>query len=139
MTHEDLREREEIRGPSERAFGLVFAVLFALVALLPLLKPKPVRWWAVVVGSALLIAALVRPSLLRPANWLWTRLATVLGRVTNLVMTALLFYLVFVPVGVLRRVGRKDSLRLRFEPHRGSYWTERQPPGPPPETMSRQF
>ena len=139
MTHEDLRNREEIRGPSERAFGLVFAVLFALVALLPLLKPKPVRWWALVVGSVLFIAALVRPSLLRPANWLWTRLATILSRIMNLVMTALLFYLVFVPVGVLRRIGRKDSLRLRFELHRRSYWTERQPPGPPPETMSRQF
>ena len=139
MTDEDLRKREEIRGPSDRAFGLVFAVLFALVALLPLLKPKPVRWWAVVAGSALLIVALVRPSLLRPANWLWTRLATMLSRIMNLVITALLFYLVFVPVGVLRRIGRKDSLRLSFEPHGGSYWTERQPPGPPPETMSRQF
>jgi hypothetical protein len=34
-THETFDRREEIKGSSDRAFGLVFTVVFALVAVWP--------------------------------------------------------------------------------------------------------
>jgi hypothetical protein len=40
---------------------------------------------------------------------------------------------------MLMRLCGKDSLRLRREPDAASYWIEREPPGPPPETMRNQF
>ena len=65
------------------------------------------------------------------------------GAVANTIVTwvlmALMFYGVVTPLGwALRRLGR-DLLRLRWEPRLGSYWLERRPPGPPPETMKNQF
>jgi hypothetical protein len=51
----------------------------------------------------------------------------------------LLFYLTVTPTGLLMRLFRKDPLRLRFDPEAKSYWIERQPPGPAPETMRHQF
>jgi hypothetical protein len=52
---------------------------------------------------------------------------------------AVLYYLVFTPFGLLARLLRKDPLRLRADPQAASYWMERHPPGPPPETMANQF
>ena len=51
----------------------------------------------------------------------------------------LLFYLVVTPTGLVMRMLGKDLLRLRFDPQAKSYWIERRPPGPAPETMKDQF
>jgi hypothetical protein len=42
-----------------------------------------------------------------------------------------------VPIGLI--VQRKDPLRLKRDPAAATYWIERDPPGPPRGSMSRQF
>ena len=59
--------------------------------------------------------------------------------VVNPLVMGLLFYLTVTPTGLLMRLFGKDPLRLRFDPEAKSYWIERQPPGPAPETMRHQF
>ena len=54
-------------------------------------------------------------------------------------MLGLLFFATVTPMGLAMRALGKDPLRLRFEPELKSYWIERQPPGPAPETMKNQF
>jgi ABC-type uncharacterized transport system permease subunit len=56
----------------------------------------------------------------------------------NPVVMAALFFLVFTPMGLLLRLLGKDPLRLRRSAD-ATYWIERKPPGPPPETMANQF
>ena len=85
------------------------------------------------------MAALAAPKILTPLNRAWTALGTLLHAVVNPLVLGVLFYLVFTPFGwVLRRRG-KDFLRLRPAPGAPTYWIARQPPGPPPASMSRQF
>jgi hypothetical protein len=62
-----------------------------------------------------------------------------LGRFMNPIVTGLLFFLVITPMGVLMRIFGKRPLPLHFDPAAASYWIERRPPGPKPETMSQQF
>jgi hypothetical protein len=50
-----------------------------------------------------------------------------------------LFYLAFVPIGLLMRLAGKDPLRLRRDAGSASYWIPRRPPGPPPDSMTNQF
>ena len=137
--HEDFDRRQEGEGSSDRGFGIVFAVFFALVGLAPLRAGRPVRWSALAAGAGFLIVALVKPSWLRYANRVWTKLGLLIGRVVSPVVTALLFFLVVTPMGFLMRVSGKDPLRLSSEPGASSYWIERRPPGPSPQTMSSQF
>ncbi len=130
---------DAVKPSSNRTFGLVFAAFFALVALLPLLRGHAVRRWALPVSALFLLTALAAPKLLAPLNRAWTALGALLHAVVNPIVLGILFYLVFTPFGwVLRRMG-KDFLRLRPTPGATTYWIARQPPGPPPETMSRQF
>jgi hypothetical protein len=139
MAHEDLSRQQVVRGSSDRAFGLVFAVAFLVLGLWPLLLRHPVRWWALGACAAVLAISLVRPSLLKQPNRLWTRLGVVLGHVVSPIALGLLFYGVIAPIGLLMRVVGKDPLRLRRDSTCASYWIARTPPGPPSDSMENQF
>ena len=62
-----------------------------------------------------------------------------LSRVVNPLVMGLLFFVVFVPTGLTRKAFRKDPLGLAWQPDAPSYWRERRPPGPQPDSMPRQF
>jgi len=137
--HERLRRRDEIKGSSDRAFGFVFAAVFALIGLWPLLGGGGARLWTLVVAAVFLGAAVARPRVLAPLNRLWMRLGLLLHRVVNPLILGLLFFLTVTPMGVAVRLFGRDLLRLRWDPEAPSYWIERRPPGPAPETMKHQF
>jgi hypothetical protein len=137
--HERLSSEIAVTVSSDRAFGIVFSVVFALVWLVPLLRTGRARWWALAVGVLFLLVALTAPRLLHPFNVLWAKLAILLHRVVSPVAMAVVFYLVFTPVGILLRALGKDPLRLRSDANADSYWIPRNPPGPPPESMVQQF
>ena len=138
-THEDLGRTHEVEGSSDRSFGVVFTVVFLIVALLPLWKGEAPRLWALAVSAVFLLAALARPVVLRPLNRAWLKFGLLLGRVVNPIVMAVIFYLVITPVGLVVRLLGKDPLRLRLDREAKSYWIERDPPGPDPRTMSKQF
>ena len=136
-THESFNRKEETKGPSDRSFGWVFTIAFAVIAFFPLLRGRPVRLWALPIGAAFAVITLLRPALLHSANRLWMRFGLLLNKVVSPLITGLLFYLVVTPIGFLMRRFGQDPLRLRFEPQAASYWIERKPPAP--DSMSHQF
>jgi hypothetical protein len=76
---------------------------------------------------------------LSPLNRLWLRLGLLLQRITNPIVLGILFFGTVLPIGLLMRLAGKNPLRLGFDRDARSYWTPRQPPGPAPDTMPRQF
>jgi len=139
VTHEDFSRTAEVKLGSDRSFGLVFAALFAVVALAPLRHGHDVRLWALGLAAVFAAAALAAPSVLRPLNLLWFRFGMLLHHVVTPVVMGLLFFAVVTPVGVAMRLTGKDPLRLRRDGSAASYWILRQPPGPDPATMKHQF
>ena len=118
----------------------MFAGLFTLLTLLKLWRGWSIWGW-VFLGLALAFAALalLAPQLLAPLNRLWLKLGLVLHKVVTPIIMAMLFYLAITPMGVAMRLMGKDLLRLKREPGAKTYWIERQPPGPAPDTMKNQF
>jgi hypothetical protein len=139
MTHEDLSRDEPVEGSSDRSFGLVFAAAFLVVAAWPLWRGGDLRWWAVAVAAGLALVAWVSPRLLALPNRLWLRFGLLLGKVVSPIALGILFYGVFVPMGTLMRWFGKDPLRLQRDKAATSYWIPREPPGPPPTSMTNQF
>jgi predicted membrane metal-binding protein len=137
--HESYQRHEEVRGSSNRSFGIVFAIVFALIGLLPLAFGGHARLWSLAVGAAFLLVALAAPSVLAPLNRLWLRFGLLLHRIVSPLILGIMFYLVVTPTGLLMRALGKDLLRLKFDRQRASYWIERVPPGPPPESIKDQF
>jgi predicted membrane metal-binding protein len=133
-----IRLRRPAMG-SSRGFGIVFAVVFGVVALWPLLAGAPPRLWASVVAGMFLALALIAPRLLSPLNRLWFRFGLALHRVVNPIIMAIIYLTTVVPVGLILRACGKDILRLKRDPNAQSYWIARDPPGPPPGSMTKQF
>ncbi|WOB07285.1 SxtJ family membrane protein [Piscinibacter gummiphilus] len=139
MSHEDLTREEEVEGSSDRSFGIVFAVVFLIVAFLPLLHSGAVRWWSVGVSAAFAVVAFTVPSILAVPNRLWMKFGLLLAKIVSPIALGILFYLVFTPIGLLMRLSGKDPMRLKADPNAKSYWIDREPPGPPPQSMTNQF
>jgi hypothetical protein len=85
------------------------------------------------------VLAVARPKVMAPLNYLWLRLGLLLYKVVNPLVMALMFYLTILPIGLLMRLSRKDLLSLNRDPRASSYWIERRPPGPAPDSMRNQF
>jgi len=137
--HENLDRPQETIGGSDRAFGLVFAAVFAVIAAAPLLWGGEPRLSALAVAGVFLLFALVFPTVLRPLNRLWTKLGLLLHRVVSPLVMGVIFFGILTPVAAIRRRMGRDDLRLRKAPGEASYWILRHPPGPPPDTMRRMF
>ena len=139
MAHEDLTREQKVEGSSDRSFGVVFAVVFLLIAGWPLWHGEALRWWSAGVAAAFALIAMVRPALLAGLNRQWMKLGVLLGKVVSPIALGLLFYGVITPIGAVLRLAGKDPLRLKFDRGADSYWIRREPPGPPPDSMTNQF
>jgi hypothetical protein len=124
---------------SDRTFGLVFAVFFCIVAAAPLWSHGAVRGWALGLAGLFLVAAIASPRALAPLNRAWARLGRLLNRIVSPLALAVLYYGAVVPTGLLMRLARKDPLRLRIDRAAATYWMERAPPGPQPESLKNQY
>ena len=97
------------------------------------------RLWALIAALVFLGAAIVIPRALAPLNRLWLRFGELLNRITSPIALAILFYGVVMPTGIAMRLFGKDPLRLRRDAQARSYWIDRDPPGPPPDSLKNQF
>ncbi|MBV8845370.1 MAG: hypothetical protein JO307_21385 [Bryobacterales bacterium] len=137
-THEDFGREVHRSGPSDRNFGLVISAAFLIIGILPLRHGKPVRLWGLALSIALLGIALLRPATLKALNRVWMKIGLLLGKALNPIVTALLFFLVFTPAGIILRWMRKDLLALQIDPGAETYWIDRTASGPV-STMADQF
>lgn len=139
--HEDLAREHEVKGGSDRAFGLTVGGILLLIA----------GWWAWAdglgplegvlagIGTALVLLGAIAPRLLAPLNRGWIRLGLLLGKVVSPIALGVIYVTTIVPIGLIRQAWGKDALRLRREPGLSTYWIAKDPPGPAPDTMTRQF
>jgi Saxitoxin biosynthesis operon protein SxtJ len=128
----------EVPLPSDRKFGFLFVLVFALFAAYFLWRGG--SWWPVFAGlSALtLVVSLVAPQLLHPLNRAWMAFGLLLGRIITPIVLGLMFFVIFTPVGILMRLFGRDALRLKLSTDLGSYWVDRSPPGPDPQSLREQ-
>lgn len=124
---------------SERSFGLVFAAVFLIIGAWPLKAGHDPRLWALGAAVAFLVIALAFPRALKPLNIVWFKFGMLLHHVMTPLIMGLLFFLTVTPVGLLMRATGKDPMRLKRDPKATSYWIDRAPPGPAPESMKTQF
>ena len=137
-THETFLP-EKVTPGSERSFGIVMAVVFALVAAFNWYYGGRAWPWLGVVAALFAAGALIYPVVLKPLNWIWFKFGLLLHAIISPIVMCLLFYVAVWPTGLIMRALGKDPLRLKREPKSSTYWIAREPRGPKPETMKDQF
>ena len=131
----------EVQMGSERGFGVVFAVVFAIVGAWPLaFGTGGVRWWAMAIAAVFLLLGLLKPDVLKPLNRVWFKFGMLLGRIVAPLVMMLVFFVAVTPTGFLVRLFGKDILRLKETPDSdGSFWIERSNEDRSHSSMSNQF
>jgi hypothetical protein len=131
---------ESLPLPSERRFGAFFAAVSGIAAAYAALVHD-----AYAVAGALGLAAvafaalaLLRPLLLRPLNRAWAALGMLLGRIVSPIVLGAIFFLLLTPIAMITRRFGRDELRLRRQ-GADSYWLDRDPAGPAPESFRNQY
>lgn len=137
--HESFIREEDVKSSSDRSFGIVFTVVFAIIGLWPLTGGNGVRLWSLGIAGLILAAALIHPVLLAPVNRLWMKFGLLLHRITNPIIMGLVFFVAVTPTALILRIMGKDPLQRKIDRDAASYWIDRKPPGPEPDTMTNQF
>ncbi|MEC7143478.1 MAG: SxtJ family membrane protein [Pseudomonadota bacterium] len=118
---------DEIKIGSNRSFGIVFFVVFLLIALYPLLKESDLRIWSLVISFIFLALGLSNSNLLTPLNKLWFKFGLFLGKIISPLVMGFIFFAVVTPIGIIMRILGKDLLNLKFNKKK-SYWIEKTGP-----------
>lgn len=118
---------DDIKISSNRSFGIVFFVVFFLIALYPLIHNEEIRIWSLIISLIFLILGLINSRTLTPLNKLWFKFGILLGKIVSPVIMGIIFFLVVTPIGFIMRILGKDVLNLKFNANK-SYWIEKTGP-----------
>lgn len=137
---EQKRAGEVEKQGSDRAFGIVFAIVFALIGLFPLVRLDTPRWWSLAIAAAFAFLAALFPHVLRPLNRAWLAFGRLLHRIVSPLVMGAIFFLAVTPTALIMRLRRRDLLSLQRRPDLSSYWIEREAQArPASESMTKQF
>ena len=109
---------------SNRSFGILFFIVFLLIAIWPVLNSESVRIWSILVSLIFLILGLINSKLLTPLNVTWIKFGEILGIIIAPIVMALIYFVILTPIGLFLRLIRKDILNLNFS-KANSYWIKR--------------
>ena len=117
----------EIKIGSNKSFGIVFFVVFLLIAIYPLINNGELRIWSSIIAIIFLILGLINSKVLTPLNKLWFKFGLLLGKIVSPLIMGIIFFLVVTPTGLIMRIIGKDLLNLKFN-NKKSYWIEKTGP-----------
>ena len=118
---------DDIKIGSNRSFGIVFFVVFLIIATYPLINGGELRLWSLFISIVFLFLGLVNSKILNPLNKLWFKFGIFLGKIISPLVMGIIFFLVVTPIGLLMRLLNKDLLNLKFN-NNSSYWIEKTEP-----------
>ena len=114
----------KIKIPSNRNFGIVFFVIFLIIAIYPLIYEGDIRIWSLIISIIFLILGLLDSRILTPFNRIWFKFGVLLGNIVAPIVMGVIFYLVVTPIGIIMRIIKKDILNLKFNSEK-TYWIKR--------------
>ena len=110
---------------SNRSFGILFSILFALIAFWPIINGNPLRLWLIPVSVIFLVLGLLNSKLLNPLNVVWVKFGELLGRIIAPIVMAIIYFIIVTPIGLFMRLIGKDLLNIKFS-KANTYWIKRE-------------
>ena len=125
----------DIKISSNRSFGVVFFIVFLLIALYPLLNNNEIRLWSLIISVLFLILGILNSKILSPLNKIWFKFGLLLGKIISPIIMGIIFFSVVTPIGFIMKLLGKDLINLKFN-NQKSYWIEK---SGPKSKMKNQF
>jgi len=113
---------------SEKSFGIVFSIVFLIVALYPLINSEGLRIWALVASIIFFFLAFIAPKVLVFPNKLWFKFGLLIGSIVAPIVMAFVYFVTVLPTGLIMRLLGKDLLKQKLDKNAKSYWVKRSEP-----------
>ena len=126
---------DDVKISSNRSFGIVFFIVFLIIALYPLTYSEEIRNWSAIISVIFLVLGLFNSKILTPLNKLWFKFGIFLGKIISPIIMGIIFFLVVTPIGLLMRLLGKDLINLKYNNNK-SYWIAK---NGPKSKMKNQF
>ena len=130
-----MSDYNDIKISSNRSFGVVFFIVFLLIAFYPLLNNNEVRLWSLIISGLFLILGILNSKILSPLNKIWFKFGLLLGKIISPIIMGVIFFLVVTPIGFIMKLLGKDLINLKFNNEK-SYWIQK---SGPKSKMKNQF
>ena len=119
---------DEVKLGSNRSFGIVFFIVFVLIAIYPIINQGELRIWSLIISLFFLVLGLFNSKILTPLNKLWFKFGLFLGKIISPIIMGIIFFVVVTPIGLVMRLLGKDVLNLKLNKKKTSYWIEKDGP-----------
>ena len=116
--------QEKIKLPSNRNFGIVFSIVFLIIAIWPILNQNEIRIWSMIISFIFLILGLINSKFLSPLNKAWFKFGLILGSVIAPIVMGVVFFFVVTPTGLIMKALGKDILALKRNKN-NTYWLKK--------------
>ena len=117
-------KNNDIKIGSNKSFGIVFFIVFLIIALYPMLKGQDLRLWSLIISFIFLILGMINSSILNPLNKIWFKFGILLGNIISPIVMAIVFFGVVLPTGIVMKILRKDLIGLKKN-NKNTYWIEK--------------
>jgi len=129
-------KNNEIKLSSNKSFGIVFFIVFFIIALWPLKSGSDIRIVPLLISLIFLILGTFNSNLLKPLNFIWMKFGLMLGKFMNPIIMGLIYYLTVVPTGLILKILNKNLLNIKKKNDQKSYWVKKEKSQ---STMKNQF
>ena len=116
---------KDIKISSNRSFGIVFFVVFFIIAVYPSFKGGDLRTWSIVISLIFLVLGILNSKLLLPLNKIWFKFGLFLGKLVSPIVMGIIFFLVVTPIGLIMKLLRKDLINLKLNKE-NTYWVKKE-------------
>tara|TARA_B100002051_G_C16483992_1_gene509484 strand:- start:161 stop:553 length:393 start_codon:yes stop_codon:yes gene_type:complete len=113
---------KNIKMGSNKSFGIVFFVVFALISIYPIINGGELKKWPLLIAVVFLILGIFKSNILTPLNKLWFKFGIFLGMIFSPIIMGIIFFLVVTPIAIIMRVLKKDILYLKKNNNKNTYW-----------------
>ena len=83
---------DDVKISSNRSFGIVFFIVFLLIALYPLINKDEFRLWSLIISFIFFILGISNSKILTPLNKLWFKFGIFLGKIVSPIIMGMIFF-----------------------------------------------
>ena len=112
----------EIKASSIKSFGIVFFLVFLIIAFYPLLNDHSIRIWSIIIGFIFLFLGIVKSPILKPLNFIWFKFGLYLGKFISPMVMGIVYFIVVFPTFILLKLFKRNYLNIKYEKNKNSYW-----------------
>lgn len=124
----DINRQQKIEINSEKNFGMVFGIFFALVFFYIFIIYNNIFYWLLLISFLFFLFSIIKPNIFKIPNKIWFIIGLTLGKIISPIIILILFFFVVTPFSFLVKIFKNNLLDKNFDKKIPTYWITRNSP-----------